>query len=299
MSGAHGRSSGVTASFGTAVATVISLWLAAATLAFAGPYTGPLIDAHSHLSGPKVIDGFVDAMRENNVSRVIMLGVGGVQKEDPVWIGAAAKKYQRSVVPGVPVPNPEAPDAPRKLEDDIKRMKARIVGEIHVRQVSRKIDRDPSGESFTKLFEVAARMLTPVVIHDELDDGATAKLEKALAANRKVTIILAHAGEATPARLEPLLQRHPNLFIDLSGMHFERKPSLATEEGPLDPAFKAFIEKMPERFLMGIDVWSPKLAQPEMLDRLMKWTRRILGELKPEVAERVAFKNAAGLLHLD
>jgi predicted TIM-barrel fold metal-dependent hydrolase len=173
------------------------------------------------------------------------------------------------------------------------------VGEVHVRQLSRKIDRDPSSEAFTKLFEVAARQLTPVVIHDELDDAASAKLEKALTTNRKTTIILAHAGEATPARLEPLLQKNPNLFVDLSGMHFERKPSLATETGPIDPAFKALIEKMPERFLMGIDVWSPKLFQPEMLDRLMKWTRRILGELKPEVAERVAFKNTAGLLHLD
>jgi len=292
------RSYGVTVSSRTALATV-SVWLVMAVSAVAGPYTGPLIDAHFHLSGPKVIDGFVDAMRENNVSRVIILGVGGVQREDPVWIAAAAKKYQRSVVPGVPVPNPEAPDAAKKLEDDIKRTKARIVGEIHVRHVSRKIDRDPSGEPFTKLFEVAARMLTPVVIHDELDDAAGAKLEKALAANRKVTIILAHAGAAAPARLEPLLQRHPNLFVDLSGMHFERKPSLATEDGPLDPGFKALIEKLPDRFLMGIDAWSPKAAQPELLDRLMKWTRRVLGELKPEVAERVAFKNAAGLLHLD
>jgi len=203
------------------------------------------------------------------------------------------------VVPGVPVPNPKAPVYPTQLDADITRAKARIVGEIHVRQVSRKIDRDPSSEAFTRLLAVAARQLTPVVIHDELDDAASAKLEKALAGNRRATIILAHAGEATPARLEGLLQRHPNLLVDLSGMHFERKPALATETGPIDPAFKALIEKLPDRFLMGIDVWAPKLFQPEMLDRLMKWTRRILGELKPDVAERVAAKNAAGLLHLD
>ena len=284
---------------GAALAVVVALWLAAATPAHAQPYAGPLMDAHSHLSGPKVIDAYVDAMRDHKVSRVIILGVGGVQREDSAWIAAAARKYPRSVVPGVPVPNPDAPDAASNLDAEITRTKARIVGEVHVRQLSRKIDRDPSSEVFTKLFEVAARQLTPVVIHDELDDAAGAKLEKALATNRKATIILAHAGETTPARLEPLLQKNPNLFVDLSGMHFERKPSLATETGPIDPAFKALIEKMPERFLMGIDVWSPKLFQPEMLDRLMRWTRRILGELKPEVAERVAFKNTAGLLHLN
>ena len=52
---------------------------------------------------------------------------------------------------------------------------------------------------------------------------------------------------------------------------------------------------MPDRFLMGIDVWAPRLFEPAMLDRLMTWTRRILGELTPAVAERVAYRNAAAV----
>jgi hypothetical protein len=31
----------------------------------------------------------------------------------------------------------------------------------------------------------------------------------------------------------------------------------------------------------------------------MTWTRRVLGELPPDVAEQVAWKNAATLYHLD
>ena len=85
-------------------------------------------------------------------------------------------------------------------------------------------------------------------------------------------------------------------MVDLSGMHFQRKPSLASETGPVDPTWKALIEKMPDRFLFGIDVWAPRLFEPAMLDRLMTWTRRVLGELKPDVAERVAYGNAATLL---
>jgi predicted TIM-barrel fold metal-dependent hydrolase len=133
------------------------------------------------------------------------------------------------------------------------------------------------------------------VIHQELDDKAAAALDKALAAVPGATIVLAHGGGASPARLAPLLGRHPNLRVDLSGMHFQRTPHLATENGPLDPAWKALIEKMPDRFLMGIDVWAPRLFEPAMLDKLMRWTRRILGELRPEVAERVAYGNAAAL----
>ena len=50
---------------------------------------------------------------------------------------------------------------------------------------------------------------------------------------------------------------------------------------------------------MGIDVWAPRLFEPAMLDRLMKWTRRILGELSPAVAEQVAYKNAVKLYHAE
>jgi hypothetical protein len=88
-------------------------------------------------------------------------------------------------------------------------------------------------------------------------------------------------------------------MVDLSGMHFQRTPSLASETGPLDPRWKTLIEKMPDRFIMGIDVWAPRLFEPAMLDRLMRWTRRVLGHLSPAVAERVAWKNAAKVFRLD
>ena len=112
-------------------------------------------------------------------------------------------------------------------------------------------------------------------------------------------LVLAHAGSATPAVLDGLLARHPNLMIDLSGMHFQRTPALATEKGPLDPAWKTLIDKRPERFLIGVDVWAARLFEPAMLDRLMSWTRRILGELSPEAAERVAHRNATALFRLE
>ena len=36
-----------------------------------------------------------------------------------------------------------------------------------------------------------------------------------------------------------------------------------------------------------------------MLDRVMKWTRRVLGQLRPDVAERVAWRNAGKLYRID
>ena len=271
------------------------LALVAATAAAAADYGGPLVDAHSHVPSATAIDAYVEAMKRHDVRRVVLLGVGGAQKDDPAWIAAAARKYPDRVVPGLPVADPTVPDAAARLDAALAGGKARALGEIHVRQVSRKIDRDPGAPAFVKLLEVAAKHGVPVVIHDDLNDAAAAALGKALAAQLRAVIVLAHAGEAPAARIEPLLARHPNLMVDLSGMHFLRKPALATEAGPLDPSWKTLIEKMPDRFLIGIDVWAPRLFEPAILDRLMKWTRRVLGELSPAVAEQVAYRNAVKL----
>jgi len=272
----------------------------AAAPAGAADYTGPLIDAHSHVSSARAADAYVEAMKRHNVSRVVLLAVGGEQKDDPAWLAAAARKYPDRVITAQPLPDPTDDGAAARLDAALEKSRARIVGEVHMRQVGRKsFDRDPSGPAFARILEVCARRGVPIVIHYELTDRAAAALDRALAVHRKATVILAHAGEGPPARVEGLLSRNPNLLVDLSGMHFQRKPALASETGPLAPPWKALIERMPERFLMGVDVWAPRLFDPAMLDRLLRWTRRVLGELAPEVAERVAHRNAAALFRLE
>ncbi len=279
------------------LALVVALVLAGP--AAAADYTGPLIDAHSHLPDATAIDAYVSAMKRHNVRKVVLLGVGGVQPDEAEWIDAAVKKYPDLVTAGVRVPDPENMAAAGQLDVELARTKARVMGEVHVREVSRKIERDPSSPAFMQILELSAQRGVPIVIHDELTPAAAASLEAALAAHRQAIIVLAHAGGAKPTGLERLLARNANLRIDLSGMHFQRTASLAKEKGRLDPAWKALIAKMPARFIMGIDVWAGRLFEPSMLDRLMTWTRRVLGELPPDVAERVAWKNASDLYHLD
>ena len=273
--------------------------LALAGPAWAADYTGPLIDAHSHLPDATAIDTYVAAMKRHNVRKVVLLGVGGVQPDEAEWIDAAVKKYPDLVTAGVRVPDPTNMAAAGQLDVELARTKARVMGEVHIREASRKIERDPSSPAFMQILELSAQRGVPIVIHDDLTPAAAASLEAALAAHREAIIVLAHAGGAKPSGLERLLSRNANLRIDLSGMHFQRTPSLAKEKGRLDPAWKALIAKMPARFVMGIDVWATRLFEPPMLDRLMTWTRRVLGELPPDVAERVAWKNASDLYHLD
>lgn len=263
------------------------------------PYQGPLIDAHSHLPNLRVLDAYVEAMKRNNVSKVLLLGVGGVQREDAEWIAAAAKRYPERILEGAPVPDPLSPAQAGTLDALLASGRYRAAGEVHLRQVSRKIDRKADDPAFGRVLEVAAKHGVPIVVHAELTPEAARGLEVALQRHPKTTIILAHGGGTEPRVLEGLLSRNSNLVADLSGMHYLRAPKLASETGPLDSAWKALIEKMPDRFLMGIDVWAPRLFEPATLDQLMRWTRRILGELRPEVAEKVAYRNAARLFKVE
>lgn len=281
------------------IVLTLALTLFVPGAAAAADYAGPLIDAHSHLPNASAVDTYVAAMKRHNVSKVLLLGVGGVQKDDAEWIAAAARAHPDRVVAGQPVPDPMRPDAAGTLDVELARTKARVMGEVHLRQVSRKIDRNPTDPAVLDVVRLGALRGVPLVIHYELTAPAAAALERMLAVQRDAVIVLAHAGEGKPADVEKLLARNANLMVDLSGMHFQRSPSLASETGPLDVRWKALIEKMPERFLMGLDVWAPRLFEPAMLDRLMKWTRRVLGQLKPDVAERVAWKNAAALYRID
>jgi predicted TIM-barrel fold metal-dependent hydrolase len=263
-------------------------------------YTGPLIDAHSHVPNATAIDAYVAAMKRHHVVKVVLLGVGGVQKDEATWLRAASQKYPDRVVASLPLADPMSEGAASQLGLQLGRSRAPVIGEVHLRQIGRRaIDRDPNNPAFGKILEAAGKAGVPIVIHYELTDAAEAALDRALAAHRKTTIVLAHGGEGPPGRLDRLLLRNANLVVDLSGMHFQRTPSLASETGPFDPGWKALIEKLPDRFLMGVDVWAARLFEPAMLDRLFQWTRRILGELRPDVAERVAYKNAAKLYRLE
>lgn len=264
-----------------------------------GPYAGPLIDAHSHLPNLQLLDVLVAAMARHRVARVALLGVGGVQREDPAWIEAAARRFPDRVIPLAPVPDPLAPDAARRLEARLADGRFRGAGEVHLHQASRKIRRAADDPAFLAVLDVVGRRGVPVVIHDELTPETTAELERALGQRREARVVLAHAGAAEPSRVAALLSRHPNLLVDVSGMHFLRSPTLATERGPLRPEWRAFLAAHADRVLVGVDVWAPQLFRPEVLDRLLGWTRRVLGELPPEVAERVGYGNAMRLFRLE
>ncbi|PYM86189.1 MAG: hypothetical protein DME13_09345, partial [Candidatus Rokuibacteriota bacterium] len=159
----------------------LALLVALVGPAAAADYTGPLIDAHSHLPDATAIDGYVAAMKRHNVRKVVLLGVGGVQPDEAEWIDAAVKKYPDLVTAGLRVSDPTNMAAAGQLDVELARTKARVMGEVHIREGSRKIERDPSSPAFMQILELSAQRGVPIVIHDELTPAAAASLEAALA----------------------------------------------------------------------------------------------------------------------
>ena len=132
-----------------------------------------MIDAHSHLPNAEVLDGLMAAMKRHNISKVALLGVGAVQPNDLFWIEAAAKSYPEGVIRFAPLPEPTRPEGVKKLDDLLAGGAHKGVGEVHLRQVSRKIDRRADDPVFGQYLDVAAKHAVPVVVHLELDDAAT------------------------------------------------------------------------------------------------------------------------------
>ena len=261
-------------------------------------YAGPLIDAHSHLPSLGVLEGLIRAMDRHKVSRVALLGVGGVQPRDLEWIEAAVKSYPDRVIPFAPLPRPTDQASVKSLERLLATGRFRGVGEVHVNQPLQKISIPADHPVLRKIYALCAKAQVPIVLHAELEWATAASLERALSKHPKTTFILAHLGAADPVTLGRLLDAHPNPYTDLSGTHYLRRPSIADEQGPLKPGWKELFERAPERFLLGLDLWAPRLFEAPTLDRLHTYERRILALLTPEVAEQIAYKTAARLYGL-
>ena len=124
-----------------------------------------------------------------------------------------------------------------------------------------------------------------LILHAHSDDLA---VEELFAINPKAKILWAHAGMSSGAEaVGRLLDRYPTLWVELA---------LRTDVAPggrLDPAWRALFLRHPDRFMVGTDTWVP--SRWEVLPGYLADVRAWLRELPPDVAERIAFGNAARL----
>jgi hypothetical protein len=259
--------------------------------AAAGPYTGPIFDAHLHYNDDAVarysVPEAFELFRKNGVRAVL---ANSRPNDGSRALHAAAQKGGSGigvgVVPFIRVYRDRAdygtwfdnPDIHRMIVEEEKRGIYKGVGEFHLfgatarsRVVKDIVD-----------FAVAKGL----VLHAHCDEEA---LEILFAHNPRARIIWAHTGFTTPlARVEELLRKYPELRGELS-----YRMDVA-EEGHLSPGWKALLLRHPTRFMVGSDTWI--VQRWETYSAIVKNYRDWLGELPRDVAERVAYRNASELL---
>jgi predicted TIM-barrel fold metal-dependent hydrolase len=266
--------------------------LAASAAAHAAPWEGPLFDAHLHYNE--------DAVAQRSAGSAFELfrknGVAGILANSRPNDGTRAL-YEASrrtpalgvqVVPFIRVYRDRSDygtwygnrEIHAMIVEEDKRGYFKGIGEFHVhgKSADTPVVRDIVD------FSVARGL----VLHAHSDEEA---IEILFTHNPKARIIWAHTGFGTPLeRVEEMLRKYPALWGELS-----YRSGIAGASS-LSPEWKALFARHPTRFLVGSDTWVNErwASYPAIMGNY----RRLLGELPREVAERIAWKNAAELFGL-
>ena len=163
------------------------------------------------------------------------------------------------------------------VEERLKRGIYKGIGEFHLF----------GGQTNTPVIRRIAELAVEknLVLHAHSDEAA---IQELLALDPRVKILWAHAGMSAAARtVGGLLDRFPKLWVELA-----LRTDVASG-GALDPEWRALFLRHPDRFMVGTDTWVT--SRWEIVRESMRDVQRWLGQLPPEVAEQIAWKNGERL----
>ena len=109
-----------------------------------------------------------------------------------------------------------------------------------------------------------------------------------------VSIIWAHAGFDTPDVVGQMMDKHENLWADLSLREFGTldDEGIADAKG-INPEWKALFLRHPDRFMIGSDTWN--VQRWRGLKGIIDENRIWLGALPKDVADQIAHQNGERL----
>ncbi len=287
-------------------ALLAGLCMAQGEFVLAADYTGPLFDAHLHYNeeawngrvGPYPPAEAVVRMQRNGV-RAIIANSRPNAGTHTLASSREASGAAITVVPFVRVYRNRADYTNWFRDESIYEMVQaelargsasgpfRGIGEFHLYESA-----NAKGPVARKLVELAERNGLALLAH--VDDEAIDLLMAASpSGGQKLRLIWAHTGigGAPVERVRALLERYPLLLGELS-----YRPGLTCEGGRLCPEWRALMERFPSRFMVGSDTWINQ--RWDNYDELMRGYRVWLGDLPPELAQRIAWGNAAAMFGL-
>lgn len=265
-------------------------------------YHGPMIDSHSHYRETIQPEMLPTAIKEAGLEKIILFVL-------PPFLTQASKIDPDHIIPFIRVgKTPFALEAlidtvaVNEIQQALESGKAKGIGELCLRHrrfsESLTDNTNPTDHPLLlEIYDLAVKYGVLVIVHVEHEYSE--ELERALTYNRNARIIWAHYGDAPPQFVRTMLIRHPNLYADLSAINpipGYRHPELASAdpEGNIKPDWKDLFLELSDRFMFGIDMGGETRVRnaPEVV----KYYRKVLGQLPTSVAKKIAHDNILSLL---
>ncbi len=262
------------------------------------------IDAHTHINpgfsagGLSGIDLLMSSMDKAGIQKAVLFRHPESKTADVL---EAYRKYPDRILPcrGDDGLNVNDPTTLNPIRADLDTGIFRGLGEIYVRHSGANINIPADHPVMLELFKLAADHRIPVTVHLDSPEKGLTQFERALNQCPSTTFIWAHCGPSKPDVLKGMLDRHPNLFADLSTLNPVRqnlagKPALPPVFQIGSPEWILLMRAYPDRFLFGTDPWFIE-AYVGLPDIAFWFKDNVFSQLSIETAEAIDHGNAERL----
>jgi predicted TIM-barrel fold metal-dependent hydrolase len=264
----------------------------------------PFADAHAHLNDPAMQLALMD--RWGATHAVVFWG--GRSTNDSVL--EAARRHPGRLIPFASISPERTAYRPAWDRDDpvlLQQLDAMLatgaykgIGEISAVHFPSagfgESDFSPTGPMMTGIMALARKHRLPVMVHVELT--RMRELGDMLERFADVPVIWAHGGYTPLYLARRMLERHPNLYYELSARTWPRHPrspdyTILRDGEAVWPEWLQLVEAMPGRFLVGSDA-SHRSAESEAMK--FSSVQNFLRQLAPAAREPVARGNLLRLV---
>lgn len=294
-----------------------------------------IVDAHFHLMLFMTPDQLLERMDRHNIAVTISGGaIGSPQQGNPNMretaavprLGSrympAAGNYELNMLERNEGPGFYATPGHAGAEEALRRIRQHMQAQPKAFAESfpnaERSQQDPKfrrrvpadGPVYQELMKISAAVQRPLLLHMEWHPDSVAQLSRLLEQHPQGSVMLAHCGKTTRAAdIRPFLQKHANAVCDLSFRSFPQEekdyarfpertifwPSTPKYAAAIDASWKALIEEMPDRFMVGID----DVHDWAQYDEVVRSIREgLLANLTPATMAKVAHENARRVFRL-
>ena len=254
-----------------------------------------ILDSHVHLNDPAMQIALMD---EHGIERAVVFW--GRRSGNEAVLAAAAAHPGRFIPFASVSPERGAyrrqwerddPAILRELEALLATGRFRGIGEISVAHDATAgfaaTDFSPVSPTMRGIMALARAYRVPVMVHCEA--ARRDELARLLAEYADVPVIWAHGGYTGVEDARAMLERHANLYYELSARTWPRHPRSEAHSiapgGVVAPEWLALVEAMPHRFLVGTDASHHSAANERMKHESV---RAFLDQLSPAARAQVS-----------